>query len=167
MRRLFDPQKLAARRPEALKVVVLALDAPKDMHDYVAEVEELPAGMGRALAAGVGAGVGVLDGLGERLELARRVGGGEDEVIGEAGDRGDVEQDDFLGLPLREFAGDASGKLCVVQVCLLLHSGRGLWRSRRAAPRMRERFARGVRNGREYIIAAVGVVRPGRGRRRG
>ncbi len=119
VRHLFDSQKLPAGRPEALEVVVLALDAPKDMHDHVSEVEELPTGMWRAFPAGVGAGLGVIHGLGQRLELARRVGGGEDEVIGEAGDSGDVEQHDFLGLPLRQFAGDASGKLCVVQVGLL------------------------------------------------
>lgn len=75
------------------------------MDDGVAEVDEHPAGVRRALGAG-GADALVAEVAVERVEdgahLAGIRGGGDDEDVGEGGDGTDVHQHDVLGLAVGE-----------------------------------------------------------------
>lgn len=61
-------------------------------------VDDEPAGVGAELDAGEG-GVDfleeVLDGLAEGLEVGARSGGGDDEMVGDGGLAGDVEDAEF------------------------------------------------------------------------
>ena len=84
----------ARAAPELLKAVVRSLVGRKDVHDQVAKIEQHPAAVGRAFAV-----TNVVafwfqrffEVIGERVELQRRLRGGDHEVVGERSCSGDIE----------------------------------------------------------------------------
>ena len=104
---LFDAEELASLGPQLLQIVEGTLLTAEEVNDYISVIEDHPAGVRPALSACRVAG-GAVDGLREGLELAGGSGGGDDEVIGEAAQRGDVKQDDLFGLAFSQFVGDAT-----------------------------------------------------------
>lgn len=139
-------------RPEALKIVERTLIPAEEMHDYIAEVEQLPAGFRGPLNTRpdhVDLPQGVFDGL--KLALGHR--GTDHEVVGDARHLGDVEQDDAFGLFLGQLVHEPARQRKPLQIEI---------RNARAGPvgecaDGRRLFAQAVLpgNAREYIIGSA------------
>ena len=83
------------------------------MDDEVAEIEEHPAAGGRALFVAKRVAFRLefaFEVFREGVELKRRLGGRDDEEVGEAGRAGDVEQRDIEGVSVGEDIDGALGK---------------------------------------------------------
>src|SRR4051794_11522503 len=81
--------------PELLEAVEVARVGREDVHDDVEVVHEDPAGLGQAFDAAWGDPVVLLealaDAVGDRLRLAVRVAGADDEAVRVVEHAGDVE----------------------------------------------------------------------------
>jgi len=87
--------------PEPFKAVEVAIGAAEDMADNPAEVEENPLRVLPALTmeeAEPGFGQGLVDVIGDSLNLARGVAAGDEKVVGDDGQTLEFEQKDILGL---------------------------------------------------------------------
>ena len=76
-----------------------------------AEIEQLPAAVGGALAARARRAGKFAQRVLERAEVAPRSGAGDDEVVGQVCQLSDFEQDDRLSLPLGELRSDRPRQL--------------------------------------------------------
>ena len=101
---LLDAHDLLRLRPQPFQVVAGTLLEREQVHDHATEVEQHPSPIGVALAADgvrrvelVARAVNVVD---ERVQLPIVIGRGDDEVVGERAERGEVEHDHIRCLPV-------------------------------------------------------------------
>ena len=127
---LFDSEELAALGPQFLKIVEGTLLAAKEVNDNISVIEDHPAGVGPTLAS-CGVAGSAVDGFREGLELTRGGCGGDDEAVGEAAQRGYVEQDNLFSLAFGQFVGDATCESGALFQPSLLGSGPVGWGARK------------------------------------
>jgi hypothetical protein len=105
-----DPRRIA---PQILQAVKGALVAVEDVDNHFEIIEHDPLArrktVNRRGAQTVIFFQSRLNFIGDRLELRLRSGRANDEEIGEAGDAGKIEHDDFFGLFVRSELGAGRG----------------------------------------------------------
>ena len=138
-------------RPEALKIVERTLIMAEEMHDYIPEVEQLPAGGSGPLNTRPDH-VDLTQGVFDRLELTFGHCGTDHEVVGHARHLGDVEQHDAFGLFLGQLVHEPARQFKPLQI--EIRNASAGWVGECADGR--RLFAQTVLlvNGREYITGS-------------